>query len=117
MRARTCPSPPVPVWKFAPCLRHESQFFVSCENLNFREYPLVYAKNCKRIQKETIQKKKKKTLLNLNKAYIIFIIHYNTTNITQSKLTMKIYDKNLVVLTTIIVIKDNYKYSNHKYPQ
>ena len=54
-------------------------------------------------------------LLNLNIVYIIFIIHYKTTNITQSKLTTKIYYKNSIVLT-IIITNDNYKNSNHKYP-
>ena len=30
----------------------------------------------------------------MNKAQRIFISHYNTANITQSKLTIKVYDKN-----------------------
>ena len=29
----------------------------------------------------------------MNRGYIIFIIYYNSTNKTQSKLTMKVHDK------------------------
>ena len=41
--------------------------------------------------------------------------HYNTTNITQFKLTMKIHDEDPINLTTIIIIKDNHKYANNNY--
>ena len=82
------------------------------------EFLQIFMCLCKKNLK--IQKQEKisfkKTLLNQNKAYIISITYNNITNTIQSKLTMKIYNKNPIVLTIIILIKDNYKNPNHKYP-
>ena len=88
---------------------------ISCEDLNHHSYLQVKAKFSKKKKSLKNEKCIKKNTLKHKQSIYNTIIHRNTINTIQSKLTIKVYDENPIVLTTIIIIKDNYKNPNYKY--